>query len=136
MDATFPGEGRVQAPAAPGPGWGWLAVCRSAALHERGLGVRFEVPGSPAEPGFAVRFEGRPRAYLNRCGHVPVELDWQEGRFFDDSGLYLVCATHGALYRPADGSCAGGPCRGRGLVPLQACEHEGMVWVAIRQEER
>ena len=47
---------------------------------------------------FAVRFRGRVRAFLNRCGHLPVELDWEEGRFFDASGLYLICATHGALY--------------------------------------
>lgn len=121
-------------PAAPAPGWRWKAVCASAALHDGGDGVRFDLPSpdSPELPAFVVRFEGRPRAYLNRCSHMAVELDWQEGRFFDDTGLYLVCATHGALYRAADGACAGGPCRGRPLTALQVCETDGMVWVAIR----
>ena len=27
--------------------------------------------------------DGVVRAYLNRCAHVPVELDWVEGEFFD-----------------------------------------------------
>jgi len=122
-------------PAAP-PGHQWRAVCASGALVERGDGVRFDVR-LPAElaPAFVVRFEGRPRAFLNRCRHIPVELDWQPGRFFDDTGLYLICATHGALYRAADGVCADGPCRGRGsLVALQVCEAAGQVWVAEPEE--
>lgn len=121
-------------PTAPAPGWRWKAVCTSDELREGGNGVRFDVPSpdAPELPAFVVRFEGRPRAYLNRCSHMAVELDWQEGRFFDDTGLYLVCATHGALYHAADGACAGGPCRGRPLTALQACEADGKVWVAIR----
>lgn len=120
-----------------GPGRVWRRVADSDALDEGGVGVRFAVPeaGGTTAPAFAVRYDGLPRAYLNRCAHVPVELDWQEGRFFDDSGLYLVCATHGAMYSPEDGSCAGGPCRGRGLVPLRAAETEGGVWVEVAQEE-
>lgn len=135
MDSARPEEDA--APPAPAAGWRWQAVCRSEALREGGDGVGFEqpLPRARPEPAFVVRHGGQPRAYLNRCGHVPVELDWQPGRFFDDSGLYLICATHGALYHPDDGACAGGPCRGRGLVALQACEHRGVVWVAFLDED-
>ena len=88
-------------------------ICASDALVEQGRGVRFEIErfGKP-QPAFVVRYEGRPYAFLNQCGHVPVELDWQEGEFFDDSRLYLICATHGALYHPASGACVGGRCAG------------------------
>jgi nitrite reductase/ring-hydroxylating ferredoxin subunit len=41
---------------------------------------------------FAIRFRGQAYAYLNECAHVPQEMDWQPGKFFDLSGLYLVCA--------------------------------------------
>lgn len=121
----------------PATGRSWFAVCPSEALVEGGAGMRFEVPEVNGEraAAFVVRFDGRPRAYLNRCGHVPVELDWLEGRFFDDSGLYLICATHGAMYDAGDGACAGGPCRGRGLVRLHACEAGGSVWVEILANE-
>jgi nitrite reductase/ring-hydroxylating ferredoxin subunit len=61
---------------------------------------------------------------------VPVELDWVPGKFFDDGGLYLICATHGAMYEPDSGQCVGGPCRGARLEPLAVREHEGGVWVA------
>jgi nitrite reductase/ring-hydroxylating ferredoxin subunit len=55
-----------------------------------------------------------------------MELDWQPNRFFDDSGEWLLCSTHGAVYRPDTGACAGGPCRG-GLVPIALSEGEGVV---------
>ena len=140
MRAGGPSPGGPEAPdapSAPGAGWRWQAVCASAALAEGGDGVRFDVPaaGGAPLPAFVVRYDGLPRAYLNRCSHVPVELDWQPGRFFDDSGLYLICATHGAMYNAEDGACAGGPCRGRGLSVLQACEAGGTVGVAVRNEE-
>ena len=34
-------------------------------------------------PAFAMRFEGKVVAYLNRCAHVPTEMDWQDGQFLD-----------------------------------------------------
>jgi len=92
--------------------------------------VRFEVErwGEP-RPAFVVRFEGKPRAYLNQCGHVPVELDWQAGQFFDYTRLYLVCSTHGALYDPASGRCVGGRCAGRGLMRLDVNERDGNIYL-------
>lgn len=105
-------------------------ICAAADLPERGRGVRFALDrrGQP-QPAFVVRYDGQPRAFLNQCGHLPVELDWQEGVFFDDSQLYLICATHGALYHPASGQCVGGRCAGRGLVPLPVVEREGLVYL-------
>ena len=79
---------------------------------EGGKGVRFPVSafGDPAT-GFVVRYDGKPYAYLNRCAHVPIELDWFEGDFFESSKTYLMCSTHGAIYVPSSGYCAGGPCK-------------------------
>ena len=105
-------------------------ICCSADLEERGQGVRFTVTRyGRDEPAFAVRYAGVVRAFLNRCGHIPVELDWAEGEFFDLSGLYLVCATHGASYLPESGRCAHGPCNGRGLTPLSVEEADGNVYL-------
>ncbi len=117
----------------PAPdGLAWRRVCDSADLAEGGDGVRFEWQGPRgAHAAFAVRHRGRVRAYLNRCSHVPVELDWQPGKFLDSSGLYLICATHGALYDPRDGRCVGGPCSGRPLASLAVHEQSGSVLVAM-----
>jgi len=109
-------------------------ICAASDLNDRGRGVRFEFTrfGQP-QPAFVVRFEGQPRAFLNQCGHVPVELDWQEGEFFDDSRLYLICSTHGALYHPASGHCVGGRCAGRGLIPIPLIERDGQLFAMEEQ---
>jgi nitrite reductase/ring-hydroxylating ferredoxin subunit len=78
--------------------------------------------------GFVVRFEGQLYGYLNQCAHVPTELDWVEGEFFEGSGLYLMCATHGAIYLPENGRCAGGPCRGGKLRAIQIKVEDGLVY--------
>ena len=107
----------------------WQVVCQSDELTETGPGVRFTI-GQSAEPGFVIRIAGQTRAFINRCGHVPVELDWPEGSFMDDERHYIRCATHGAIYDPHTGACQGGPCRGRGLTALQCTERNGQVLVA------
>jgi nitrite reductase/ring-hydroxylating ferredoxin subunit len=104
-------------------------ICASSDLADSGKGVRFEVEyfGEQA-PAFAVRFEGRVHAYLNRCAHVALELDWREGEFFDPDGRDLICSTHGATYAPHSGKCIGGPCGSRPLVKLRVEERDGSVY--------
>jgi len=104
-------------------------ICPSAALADAGLGVRFEVEyfGEPA-PAFAVRKSGQVHAYLNRCAHVAMELDWQPGVFFDSGGRDLICSTHGAVYETSSGRCLGGPCERSPLVKLRMEERDGMVY--------
>jgi len=75
---------------------------------------------------FAVRFQGQVFAYLNRCTHVAMEMDFRPNRFFDATGRWLVCATHGAVYHPDTGACAGGPCNG-GLTRITLSEEDRMV---------
>ena len=103
-------------------------ICDSGTLLEGGKGVRFKVPTANGEQAaFAVRYGGRGYAYLNRCAHVPVELDWIDGEFFDYSKLYLICATHGATYLPDSGLCVQGPCPGKRLEPVPVSECDGRV---------
>lgn len=105
-------------------------ICSSAELQDGGRGVRFELDWAGWKtPAFVVRYQGKPRAYLNRCGHVGIELDWNEGAFFDAAGVYLICSTHGALYDPATGQCVSGRCNGKGLVPLDVMEENDQVYI-------
>ena len=107
-------------------------ICRSGELIERGHGVRFAVRRrGEASPAFAIRFNGIVHAYLNRCAHRSLELDWMEGDFFDAFGEHLLCATHGARYLPASGACVGGPCTGTGLVKLPVFEENGEILLEL-----
>ena len=105
-------------------------ICEAGALADGGKGVVFETEhDGRTVPGFAVRYRGSVHAYLNRCAHVAMELDWRPGEFFDQSGVYLICATHGALYAPDSGACMGGPCQGGALVRLAAEENDGKIYL-------
>jgi nitrite reductase/ring-hydroxylating ferredoxin subunit len=104
-------------------------ICESAALVDSGRGVRFEVEYfGEAAPAFAIRKGSMVHGYLNRCAHVAMELDWQEGVFFDFDGRDLLCSTHGATYDAATGRCLGGPCNGSPLVKLRLEERDGQVY--------
>ena len=104
-----------------------LPLCNSHHLVEGGQAVPFDINyAGQTSRAFAVRFKGLPHAYLNRCTHVAMELDWQPNRVFDAEGQWLLCATHGAAYSPQTGECVGGPCRG-GLVKIALVEEGGVV---------
>nr|WP_312988771.1 Rieske 2Fe-2S domain-containing protein [Comamonas koreensis] len=105
-----------------------IALCQSDALLHGGRAVAFDVvyAGQTCQ-AFAIRYHAGVHAYLNRCTHVAMEMDYQPGRFFDDTGNWLLCATHGAAYVPDTGACAGGPCRG-GLVKVALSESDGVVY--------
>lgn len=106
-----------------------IPICDSSMLAEGGKGVRFPVTAFGEDAtGFVVRYNNSPHGYLNRCAHVPIELDWAEGEFFESSGLYLMCSTHGAIYTPETGHCVGGPCRGGRLRPIAVIERNGQVF--------
>lgn len=106
-----------------------VLITHSTSLVDGGRGVRFmaELDGT-ARPAFAIRYQGRVHAYVNACRHQPIELDLTDGDFYDASGHYLVCSMHGALYRPDDGLCVHGPCRGARLRKLTVVEHDGGVY--------
>ena len=106
-----------------------VRLCASDKLTEKGNARAFEVLHfrQPAR-GFALRFDGEVVAYLNRCLHVPMEMDWQPDEFLDSGKEYIMCATHGAFYQPQTGRCVGGPC-GRGkLTAIDVEERDGVVY--------
>ena len=108
---------------------GAQALCDAAALPDKGRAFVFDVlhAREPAR-AFALRFDGRVVAYLNRCQHVPAEMDWQVGEFLDGDKTFILCSIHGASYEPLTGRCAGGPCgRGR-LTALDVVERDGRIY--------
>lgn len=108
-------------------------ICASEALVDGRSGVRFELDSDQGKVGaFAVRYGTSVYAYVNRCPHQHTELDWVPGEFFEATGVYLICATHAALFSPEDGMCIEGPCVGRGLQRLEAIERDGEVFCVIQ----
>jgi nitrite reductase/ring-hydroxylating ferredoxin subunit len=109
-------------------------ICKSEDLLNEGKGIRFALPELVVSPetgeqvtGFLVRSAGKAYAYVNQCAHVPIELDWNEGEFFNPSNEYVICATHGAHYEPHTGLCVLGPCVGKRLRPIAVFEQNGNI---------
>jgi nitrite reductase/ring-hydroxylating ferredoxin subunit len=80
--------------------------------------------------GFVVNFRGSFYAYVNRCCHIPMPMDWFENQFLSEDGRFIVCATHGATYEPATGECVAGPCPGELLERLPLRVLGGTIFVA------
>ncbi len=105
-------------------------ICPRQTLADGGLAKRFALEvGGRTLPAFVVAYHGEVFGYVNSCPHRGTELDWQAGEVFDDAGLYLVCATHGALFEPDSGRCVGGPCQGAVLTKVAIEVVDGDVFL-------
>jgi nitrite reductase/ring-hydroxylating ferredoxin subunit len=104
-------------------------LCEASALQECGEAVIFEVMEAGRNvPAFAVRYDNVAVAYLNRCAHIPAEMDWQPGQFWDMDKRFIICSVHGALYDPPNGLCVSGPCPGAHLQAITLSEKDGQVY--------
>ena len=84
-------------------------VGKTGALKS-GKSMKFIMPIRGAdEECFVVNYHGRFHAYVNRCRHVPMAMDWVDNQFFAERGRYLMCQTHNAYYEPDTGECIAGP---------------------------
>src|SRR3989337_4298827 len=65
-----------------------------------------------------VNYQGRHFAYVNRCPHVGINLDWADNQFFTVDRRYLMCANHGAVFEPPTCEYVWGTCAGASLPSL------------------
>jgi len=79
--------------------------------------------------GFVINYRGSFYAYVNRCCHIPMPMDWFENQFLSEDGRFIICATHGATYDPATGECVAGPCPGEYLERLLLRVVEGTIFI-------
>ncbi|MEP3563849.1 MAG: Rieske 2Fe-2S domain-containing protein [Marinobacter sp.] len=115
----------------------WQTACPAQDLLP-GKFVEFRLKEKAVEPegmpltGFVFIDNGTPRAYLNVCPHLGIELNWMPGRFMDADNLFIQCSTHGALFKPGTGECIAGPCQGDVLTELDVRERDGLIEVRVR----
>jgi nitrite reductase/ring-hydroxylating ferredoxin subunit len=111
-----------------GLGRGWRALCHVDDIPDGAA------KGFPPAPGaftglFAVRQGEAVHAYVNACPHIGTPLDWTPDRFLSVDGSRIVCATHGAEFRIADGECLRGPCFGDRLESVVIQIKDGTIYV-------
>lgn len=117
----------VENPAQPGPG---ETLCALADLADPGTrGFRYRV-GQKLFAGFLVRVGGEVRGYVDSCPHAGWPLATLDERYLTRDHRYLLCAGHGALFRPLDGECVVGPCLGERLTPWPVRVEAGVIVTA------
>jgi nitrite reductase/ring-hydroxylating ferredoxin subunit len=118
-------------------------ICKTESLTHAGKAFRFQVqcaeipsfPGMNADPedflpAFVIQYGNQYFAYLNRCSHIAMELDWNPGEVFDENQEWIVCATHYAVYEPTTGRCVSGPCpKGATLRSLPITVLNGQIYL-------
>jgi len=119
--------GVADCPVPPPPG---LALCELSALDDPGArGFVFELEGAVFR-GFVVRRGEVVAGYIDSCPHVGAPLALTPTAYLTRDGGYIICASHGALFRPDDGRCVAGPCAGRSLKPWPVGVSDGWVRTA------
>jgi len=77
-----------------------------------------------------VRWKGALSAWLNRCPHLDVAMQYRKDRFMSADGQHIVCYAHGALFRPDSGVCVLGPCLGQSLQRQAIIlDEQGGIWL-------
>ena len=79
--------------------------------------------------GFVLNENGKFFAYMNKCRHMGITLDWDSNEFYTKEKDFLICKTHGAVYRPGTGECVNGPCAGKSLFSLPLVQEAGQIFV-------
>ncbi|MDE2007361.1 MAG: Rieske (2Fe-2S) protein [Rhodospirillales bacterium] len=113
----------------------WRELCAVADLPDGG--AKGFPPAARGWAGlFALRRHGAVHVYVNSCPHLGVSLEWTTDRFLSADGATIVCGTHGAVFRIADGVCLSGPCYGAALTPVLIEIKDGAVRVPAEAGRR
>lgn len=72
---------------------------------------------------FLVSVHGVVSAFVNRCPHQQVPLNWDDASFLEAGGELIQCGVHGALFLPETGNACSAPARGafRAAADLSRC---------------
>ncbi|HJT24818.1 MAG TPA: Rieske 2Fe-2S domain-containing protein [bacterium] len=111
-----------------------LGLLKIAAMDElkNGGSKKFVIHRSDrSTEAFLIKTNGKFYAYLNLCRHWTVGLDFDDNEFFSEDGEWLVCKNHGAIYSPATGDCASGPCGGAALYGVPLIEKDGFLYADV-----
>lgn len=114
-------------PARPRPGY---RLCDLDAINDPGAKGFLFREGEALFLGFLVRRGGTVSGFVDRCPHAGFPLALAPDRYLTREGDLVLCSTHGALFRPADGVCVAGPCAGKALAPWPVRVEGGEVVTA------
>jgi nitrite reductase/ring-hydroxylating ferredoxin subunit len=93
----------------------------------------FDPERSGQDTVFLLRRPAGIRAYLNRCPHQGVALEYRKDRFLSADGERVICFARGAHFDADSGVCIQGPCLGQSLEPVRCQVENGRIWLDPRR---
>ena len=125
MTAPEGGEAAAHGGIAPGTLLCALFDIQDGGGRECTVGV-----GEAAVRVLLLRRGGDVWAYLNRCPHFSLPLNYEPDLFWTYDAASVMCAHHSAMFRFEDGVCYDGPCLGSALAAV-AVRVDGLMVFSI-----
>jgi nitrite reductase/ring-hydroxylating ferredoxin subunit len=117
----------MENPARPAPG---TPLCALAEIRDPGAkGFIFRV-GEALFMGFVTRRGDKVTGFVDHCPHAGMPLAVVPNRYLTRDGRFILCASHGAMFKPDTGACVGGPCGGKALAAWPVRVETGQVVTA------
>ena len=111
----------------------WLMVCPDEQLAEKDYIIIDLLFSGEPHSGIVFRFNGKLFAYLNRCVHMPRQLNCERDTVFDHDRQLLRCSMHGIVYQPETGRSLSTMCQGDQLQALRLTEFEGTIYLTDKR---
>ena len=96
-----------------------LDLCRLEDIPDGGAKGFYPRPGASDIALFIVRRGAKLYSYKNSCPHLGSPLEMCDDQFLSGDGRFILCSTHGAIFRIEDGHCLAGPCAGKSLERVE-----------------
>ncbi len=102
-------------------------LCAIDEIDDGDSGVFFAEHEGHMQGFIVVRQGTMAYVYINSCPHIGAPLDFTPGRFLTPEKDFILCSTHGALFRIEDGHCVSGPCADQSLSPISIKINDGEI---------
>ncbi len=93
-------------------------LCELNQIADGNSAAFFAERNGKKESFIVVRKKNAAFVYVNSCPHIGTPLDFSPGHFLNKDKTFIICSTHGALFRINDGFCVSGPCAERALTTV------------------
>ncbi|WP_419798373.1 MAG: Rieske (2Fe-2S) protein [Terasakiella sp.] len=93
-------------------------LCSIHEIEEEDSKEFFVTRGETDQSILVVKKDGQLSVFINNCPHLGIPMNLEPDRFLDMEKNFIMCSTHGALFKIDDGECVHGPCLGKKLAPV------------------
>ena len=93
-------------------------LCALSDIEDGDSGAIFANHDGRLQGFIVVRQGDQAFVYINSCPHIGAPLDFTPGQFLTSEKDYILCSSHGALFRIEDGHCVSGPCAEQKLTAV------------------